>query len=94
MSDQLRTPAIFTPGAPWIACLGPRPVLDDVERRKMLPLPGLELLSLGRLGRSIIPTALSRFPVKLCIRFINRLINMLIITVIIFLQVTRITCGI
>jgi hypothetical protein len=30
----------------------PEPVLDDVERRKIFPLPGLEVRSLGRPARS------------------------------------------
>jgi hypothetical protein len=33
----------------WV---GPRADLDDVEKRKFLTLPGLELLPLGRPARS------------------------------------------
>jgi hypothetical protein len=32
--------------------VGPRSGLEDVEKRKILPLPGLELCSLGRPARS------------------------------------------
>jgi hypothetical protein len=32
--------------------VGPRTVLDDVEKRKFLPLPGLEFRPLGRPARS------------------------------------------
>jgi hypothetical protein len=32
--------------------LGPRTGMDDVERRKILPLPGLEFRPLGRPARS------------------------------------------
>jgi hypothetical protein len=32
--------------------MGPRAGLDDVEKRKFLPLPGLELRHLGRPARS------------------------------------------
>jgi hypothetical protein len=51
-------PGRFTPGerAPcthgtgdWV---GPRTALDDVERRKILTLPGLELRLLGRPART------------------------------------------
>jgi hypothetical protein len=44
----------FTPGgAHWIRRrVGPRTSLDDVERRKILPLPALELRPLGRPARS------------------------------------------
>jgi hypothetical protein len=31
--------------------VGPRAVLDDVERRKILPLPGLKLGTLGHAAR-------------------------------------------
>jgi hypothetical protein len=42
----------------WIGgWVGPRAGLDDVERRKFLTLPGLELRLLSR-----IPTMLSRLP--------------------------------
>jgi hypothetical protein len=37
------------PGTHWIGrWVGPRTSLDDVEKRKMLPLPGLELQPLSR----------------------------------------------
>jgi hypothetical protein len=43
-------------GGEWSASLpgwvGPRAGLDDVEKRKFLTLPGLELGHLGRPGRS------------------------------------------
>jgi hypothetical protein len=51
-------PGRFTPGerAPntqWIGgWLGPRAGLDDVDKRKFLTLPGLELRPLGRPARS------------------------------------------
>jgi hypothetical protein len=42
----------------WV---GPRAGLNDVEKRKFLTLPGLELRPLGRPAHSVtIPTALSR----------------------------------
>jgi hypothetical protein len=47
-------PGHFTPGEKasgthWrVSWVGPRTGLDDVERRKILPLPGLELRPLGR----------------------------------------------
>jgi hypothetical protein len=35
---------LFSPGTHWIAgWVGPRAGLDDVEKRKFLTLPGLEL---------------------------------------------------
>jgi hypothetical protein len=42
--------------------MGPRMGLEDVERRKILPLPGLELRPLGRPARSSVAilTALPR----------------------------------
>jgi hypothetical protein len=58
VSGQLHAPARFTPGerAPgthWIGgWVGPRAGLDDVEKRKFLTLPGLELRLLGRPARS------------------------------------------
>jgi hypothetical protein len=40
-------------GTHWIgAWMGPRAGLGDVEKRKFLNLPGLELRPLGRTGRS------------------------------------------
>jgi hypothetical protein len=37
----------FTPGTHWIGgCVDPRAGLDDMEKSKLLPLPGLELLTL------------------------------------------------
>jgi hypothetical protein len=48
-------PGLFTFGerAPVDGgCVGPRGGLDDVEIRKILPLPGLELRPLGRPARS------------------------------------------
>jgi hypothetical protein len=59
-------PSRFTPGeiAPcthWVeGWVDPRAGLDDVEKRKFLPLPGLELRLLCRLARSqsAIPTTL------------------------------------
>jgi hypothetical protein len=42
-------PGKRTPGIHWIGSwLGPRAGLDDVEKRKFLTLPGLEILPLGR----------------------------------------------
>jgi hypothetical protein len=35
--------------------MGPKAGLDDVERRKILPLPGLQLQPLGRPARSQSP---------------------------------------
>jgi hypothetical protein len=52
------TPGRFTPGerasgTHWIGgWMGPRAGLDEVERRKILPLPGLEIRPLGRSARS------------------------------------------
>jgi hypothetical protein len=41
------------PGIQWIGSwVGPRAVLDVVERGKILPQPGLELRLLGRSARS------------------------------------------
>jgi hypothetical protein len=45
----------FAPGTHWIGgWVGPRTCLDDVKRRKMLSLPGLELRPLGRPARSFV----------------------------------------
>jgi hypothetical protein len=58
VSGQLHAPAALPPGerAPdtyeiggWV---GPRTDLDDVEKRKFLTLPGLEIRHLGRPARS------------------------------------------
>jgi hypothetical protein len=49
----LYPPGERVPSTHWIGCYaGPRGGLDDVERRKILPLPGLELRPLGRPTRS------------------------------------------
>jgi hypothetical protein len=46
-------PCRFTPGTHWIGgWVGPRASLDDVEKRKFLPLPRLELRPLRRPARS------------------------------------------
>jgi hypothetical protein len=43
------TPGERTPGTHWIGgWVDPRASLDDVEKRKFLTLPGLELRPLGR----------------------------------------------
>jgi hypothetical protein len=47
------TPGERAPGTHWIGCwVDPRASLDDVEKRKLLFLPGLELQPLGRPARS------------------------------------------
>jgi hypothetical protein len=47
------TPGEIAPGTRWIGgWVGPRTGLDDVEERKILPLPELELRPLGRPARS------------------------------------------
>jgi hypothetical protein len=47
------TPGERTPGTHWIGgWVDPRAGLDDMEKRKFLTLPGLELLPLGRPSRS------------------------------------------
>jgi hypothetical protein len=47
------TPGVRAPGIHWIGgWLDPRAGLDDVEKRKFLTLPGLELQPLGRPARS------------------------------------------
>jgi hypothetical protein len=47
------TPEERAPGTHWIGgWVGPRAGLDDVEKRKFLTLPGLELRLLGRPARS------------------------------------------
>jgi hypothetical protein len=46
-------PGVFTPHTHWIGgWVDPRAGLDDVEERKFLTLPGLELRPLGRPARS------------------------------------------
>jgi hypothetical protein len=45
-------PGRFTPGTHWIGgWVDPRAYLDEVEKRKFLTPPGLELLPLSRLAR-------------------------------------------
>jgi hypothetical protein len=47
------TPGGRAPGTHWLGgWVDPRSGLDDVERRKILPLPGLQLQPLGRAARS------------------------------------------
>jgi hypothetical protein len=47
------TPEEKAPGTHWIGgWVAPRAGVDDVERRKFLPLPGLQLRLLGRPARS------------------------------------------
>jgi hypothetical protein len=47
------TPAERVPGTHWIGSwVDPRASLDDVEKRKFLTVPGLELRHLGRPARS------------------------------------------
>jgi hypothetical protein len=47
------TPGLFTPGARWIGdWLGYIAGLDDFEKGTIWILPGLELRTIGRLGRS------------------------------------------
>jgi hypothetical protein len=51
-TPQLLYPRGNRPGTHWIwCCVGPRTGLDDVESRKILPLPGLELRPFGRAAR-------------------------------------------
>jgi hypothetical protein len=53
VSGQPHASAALTPGTHWIGGLvGPRAGLDDVEKRKFLTLPGLELRPHGRPARS------------------------------------------
>jgi hypothetical protein len=58
VSGQLHAPAALppgkgSPGTHWIGgWLGPRAGLDDMEKRKFLTLPGLELRPLGRPARN------------------------------------------
>jgi hypothetical protein len=58
VSGQLHAPAALPPGKEppgthWIGgWLCPRTGLDEVEVRKILPLPGLELRPLSRSARS------------------------------------------
>jgi hypothetical protein len=54
MGGQFQAPTALpaeerAPGTHWI---GPKAGLDDVEKRKFLTLPGLELLPLGRPAHS------------------------------------------
>jgi hypothetical protein len=63
-SGQLHAVAALSPGKELPVLIGyeagyPRIGLDDVERRKMFLLPGLELRPLGRRARS---QSLSRLP--------------------------------
>jgi hypothetical protein len=47
------TPGKRAPGTHWIGGLViPRPSLDDMEKRKFLTLPGLELRPVGRPART------------------------------------------
>jgi hypothetical protein len=47
------TPRETAPGTQWIGgWVAPRASLDDVEKKKFLTLPGLELRPLGRPARS------------------------------------------
>jgi hypothetical protein len=46
------TPREGGPGTHWIGWVGPRAGLDNMEKRKFLTLPGLELRPLGRPARS------------------------------------------
>jgi hypothetical protein len=77
VSGQVHAPVALPPGerAPgthWIGgWVNPRANLDDVEKKKILTLPGLELRLLGRPARSI-PTTLSRL---LKVRPIRNLFN-------------------
>jgi hypothetical protein len=57
MSGQLHDPVALTPerapGTHWIGgWVDPNAGLDDLEKRKFLTLPGLELRPLGRPARS------------------------------------------
>jgi hypothetical protein len=58
VSGQLHAPSRFTPGeiatgTHWIGgWVGSRTGLNDVEKRKLLTLPGLELRPFGRSARS------------------------------------------
>jgi hypothetical protein len=45
-------PGQRAPGTHWIGWVGPRAGLDDVEKRKFLTLPGLELRPICRPARS------------------------------------------
>jgi hypothetical protein len=54
-------PGRFTPGTYWVGgWMGSRTDMDNVERRKILPIAGLELQPLGRPARS---QSLYRLPV-------------------------------
>jgi hypothetical protein len=52
MSGQLHAPAALPPGTHWIGWVNPRADLYDVEKRKFLALPELELRLLCRAARS------------------------------------------
>jgi hypothetical protein len=52
---QLHAPVAFTPGTHWIGWVDPRVGLNNVEKRKFLTLPELELRPLGRPARSQSP---------------------------------------
>jgi hypothetical protein len=46
-------PGERTPSAHWLgSCVDPRVGLEEVEKRKFLTLPGLEVRTLGRPARS------------------------------------------
>jgi hypothetical protein len=50
---SISRPVSFTPGTHWIGgWVDLREGLDDLEKRKFLTLPGLELRPLGRPARS------------------------------------------
>jgi hypothetical protein len=70
MSGQLHVPAALPPGKEprthWIGSLvGHRTDLDDVQKKKFLTLPGLELRPLGRPARSQSLYRLSYIPAPL-----------------------------
>jgi hypothetical protein len=70
------TPRERAPGTHWIGgWVNPRTGLDDVEKRKFLNIPGLELRPLGRPARSQSLYRL-RYPGSLNNLRINKLINL------------------